>query len=188
MTMNPKRHFVSYLKERNIYYEEDVLEGISRITMIYTGFEQAPSKRIESCVYFYDDAIEARVYYANPGPKTVSQSKHISDLYRLLNYMNASLFPKNMDGADAAVYCPSHLVSPRFYLTEDNCFDITATVVMDNDFFNVAPLEVEDYITVALPWLMEELSPFIFGVLLESINVEEAIRLMEFQILGVIEE
>ena len=184
--MNPKQHFSSYLKERNIYFEEDVYEGISRITMVFTGFEHCPSERIEACVYFHEDALEARVYYSNPGPEIARESEHISDLYRLLNYMNAELFPKNMDGVDGAVYSPSHLVSPRFYLTEDNCFDITSTVVMDKDFFvSVAPLEIEDYFTIALPWLMGEVGPFVFGVLLGNINVEYAIKLIKCRVLGV---
>lgn len=187
MTMNPKQHFVSYLKERNIYYEEDVFEGIPRITMEFTGFKHCPSERIEACVYFHEDAIELRVYYANPGPEVAKESKHISDLYRLLNFMNATLFPKNMDGAEGTVYCPSHLVSPRFYLTEDYGFDITATVVMDKDFFSASLLEIEDYITVALPWLMGEMAPFIFGVLLGNTNVEYAIKLIKLHILGVSE-
>lgn len=33
----PMQHFVSYLKERNVYYVEDVLEGTPRITMLLTG-------------------------------------------------------------------------------------------------------------------------------------------------------
>lgn len=51
MTINPNQHFVSYLKERNIYFEEDLFEGVPRITMVFTGVEHCPSKRIESWVY-----------------------------------------------------------------------------------------------------------------------------------------
>lgn len=185
MTINPNQHFVSYLKERNIYFEEDLFEGVPRITMVFTGGEHCPSKRIEACVYFHEDALEARVYYAPPGPEVVRESEHISDLYRLLNWANAMLFPKNIDGAEGTVYSPSHLVSPRFYLTEDSCCDITATVVIDKDLFSVAPLEIEDYITVALPWLMGEMAPFVFGVLLGNTNVEYAIKLIKCNVFGV---
>ena len=188
MTINPNQHFVSYLKNRNIYYEEDLLEGVPRITMAFTGFEHCPSERVEACVYFHKDSIEARLYYAHPGPEAVSESEHISDLYRLLNWVNAMLFPKNMDNADGTVYAPSYLVTPRFFLTEDGCNDITAMVVMDNDFFAFAPLEMEDYITVALPWLMGELAPYIFGVLFGNINVEYVIKLIQCHILGAAEE
>ncbi len=32
-------------------------------------------------------------------------------------------------------------------MTEDGCFDITLTTIICNDFYEVAPLETEDYIT-----------------------------------------
>lgn len=188
MTMNPHQHFVSYLKERNIYYEEDLFEGVPRITMAFTGYEHCPSGRIEACLYFYEDALEARVYYAPPGPEVVRKSEHINDLYRLLNFINAQVFPKNKDGADGTVYAPSYLVNPRFFMTEDGCCDITALIVMDNDLYMTAPLEVCDYISVALPWLMGELAPYIFGVLFGNTNVEYAIKLIQCHILGAAEE
>ena len=186
--MNPKHHFVNYLKERHIYYEENMLDKIPRITMVFAGSEHCPGNRIESCVYFHDDSIEARVYYANPGPDVVRKSEHISDLYRLMNFLNAEVFPKNLDNADGTLYAPSYLVTPRFFVTEDGCNDITAMVVMDNDLFAVAPLEIEDYITIALPWLIGELAPYIFGVLLGNANAEYAIKLIKYSLLGVAEE
>ena len=158
---------------------------LAAFTMMFTGFKQCPGEQLEACEYFHEDSIEARVYYAHPGPEIVSKSEHISDLYRLLNFINAQVFPKNEDGADGSVYAPSHLVTPRFFMTEDGCFDITATVVMDKDFFSVAPLEIEDYITVALPWLMGEMGPFIFGVLLGNTDVEYAIKLIKCNVFGV---
>lgn len=174
-----------YLTERNIYFKEDVFEGVPRLTMRFEGFVQSPSESIEACLYYHVNAhaIEARVYYANPSPEIVKESAYIRDLYQLLNFTNSQVFPKNMDGADGAVYAPSYLMTPRFALTEDGCNDITAVIVMDEDLFMTAPLEICDYITIALPWLMDKLAFYIFGVLFGKLNVLHAIHLIRRYIL-----
>lgn len=184
--MNPKEHFISYLKERNIYYKEDVYEGTSRITMSFSGYLNSPSKRIEACVYFYkaSRAIEARVYYAEPGPQIVKEKhERLPALFRVLNFLNACAYVKNMDGAGDKIYSPSYLLQPRYYMTEDECYNITASVVMDEDCFWVAPLEIEDFLTVALPSLMEELSLYVYGILMGNIDVELAIQYIREKVL-----
>lgn len=100
-----------------------------------------------------------------------------------MNFLNAQVFPKNMDGADGSVYAPSYLITPRFYMTEDGCNDITATIVMDKDFYMMAPLEISDYISIALPWLMDKLSFYVFGVLIGKNDVLHAIHLIRRDIL-----
>lgn len=93
-------------------------------------FKTAQCKRIEACVWFYGDStLEARVYYAEPSPQIVERSGHLPEIFRLLNYLNARVFVRNADGVGNEFYKPSYLLQPRFYMTEDNCFDITATVV-----------------------------------------------------------
>lgn len=54
---------------------------------------------------------------------------------------------------------------------------------MEEDCFWVAPLEIEDFLTAGLPSLMEELSPYIYGVLLGNITVEFAIQYIRKNIL-----
>ena len=187
MVKNPKEHIISYLKERNIYHKQDTCEGAPRITMSFEGYPNSPSKRIESCIYFYKDAgtIEARVYYAEPGPQVVKENvERLPALYRLLNYINARVFVKNMDGIGNEFYSPSYLLQPRFYLTEDDYYDITATIVMEQDCFWVAPLEIEDFLTAALPTVMDQLSPYIYGVLVGSVGVDTAITCIRQDILG----
>lgn len=182
---NPRNAIISYLKERNIYYTEDISEGTPRITMSFNGFQNSPSKRIEACAWFYNDnTLEVRAYYAEPGPQIVEKSEHYPDFFRLLNFLNARVFVRNVDGVGNEFYKPSYLLQPRFYLTEDNCFDITATVVMEEDCFWVAPLEIEDFITAGLPSLLEELAPYIFGVLLGNLTAENAIQYIKQNILG----
>ena len=187
MRKNPKEHIISYLKERNIYHKQDTCEGAPRITMSFDGYPNSPSKRIESCIYLYKNAgtIEARVYFAEPGPQVVKENvERLPALYRLLNYINACVFVKNMDGIGNEFYSPSYLLQPRFYLTEDDCYDITATMVLEEDCFWVAPLEIEDFITAALPTVMDQLSPYIYGVLIGSVGVDTAITCIRQNILG----
>ena len=187
MRKNPKEHIWSYLKERNIYHEHDSYEGASRMTISLDGYPNSPSKRIESCIYFYKDAgtIEARVYYAEPGPQIVKENiERLPALYRLLNYINACVFIQNMDGIGNKLYSPSYLPQPRFYLTEDDCYDITATLVLEQDYFWVAPLEIEDFISAALPTVMDQLAPYIYGVLFGNVGVDAAIFYIRQNILG----
>lgn len=39
---------------------------------------------------------------------------------------------------------------------------------MDEDVFNAMPLEFCDYITVTIPHILDDLSPYIFGVIGEK--------------------
>lgn len=179
-----KNAFISYLKERNIYFFEDFLEGTSRITMSFVGFRNSPSEKIEACIYFYEEStLEIRVYYAEPGPQIVKTSEYQSELYRLINFVNARVFTRNMDGAGNTLYRPSYLVQPRIYISEDGCYDITATIVMEEDFFKLAPLEIEDLVTIQLPKLLEELAPYFFGVLLGNVTSELAIQYIKKNLL-----
>ena len=187
MKKNPKGYVLSYLKERSILFKEDICEGTHRITTALSGYSNSPSKCIEACCYFYTDAraIEARVYYALPGPSIVEQGKErLPELFRLLNFINASVFVKNMDGIRNEFYNPSYLLQPRFYLTEDGCNDITATVVFEEDLFWVTPLEIMDFITAGLPTLMDQLSPYIYGVLIGNLHADLAINYIKQFILG----
>ena len=96
-------------------------------------------------------------------------------LYRLLNYINASVWLTLSDGSGSGLYKPSHLYTPRLYITEDECYDITLATIIPYDFYELAPLETEDYITAYCPELMDRISIPIFGVLLENMSIGEAI-------------
>ena len=52
------------------------------------------------------------------------------------------------------------------------------------DFYEMAPLETEDYITAACPELLNKLSVPIFFVLLGEISAEQAILVVKDEILG----
>ena len=52
--------------------------------------------------------------------------------------------------------------TPRIYLTEDDCYDITITTIINYDFYEVAPVETVDYLTAYCPELLDKLTPAIY--------------------------
>ena len=70
------------------------------------------------------------------------------------------------------------------YMTEDGCCDITLTFTLPYDFYKVAPLEFEDFITATLPDLLNRLSPAIFFAILGKWSADEAVLFLKNQGLG----
>lgn len=99
-------------------------------------------------------------------------------IMRLLNYINATLWMTYSDGANGLLYDSSILYTPRIFITEDN-FDITITTIINYDFYEIAPLETEDYITAYCPELLDKLSPAIFSLLTEKITLEQAMQYID---------
>lgn len=182
--MQAKAKMEKYLKGHFIKYQEDEDDGISRYTLLYRGCENCPDNVLESCIWFYPDAIEIRVYYNCNAAQWCRESEHRGELMRLLNFVNARVWVSMDDGEGGALYRPGYLYTPRFYITEDDCFDITMTTMIPLDFYELAPLETEDYITGACPELMDRLSIPIFSVLLGKASAEEAIGRVKAELLG----
>ena len=177
-------HIEHYLKSHNIRYTKDVDNGIPRITILYVNCDRCPDKMLESCIWFYKDAMEARAYFGQTAANWCRTSSHIPELMRLLNFINARVWPRTTDGMGNALYMPSCLYTSRIYLTEDDGYDITLTSMIPYDFFELAPLESEDFITACCPSLLDELSPAIFGVLLGRLDMEQAIRYVKENVLS----
>ena len=57
-------------------------------------------------------------------------------------------------------------------------------MVIPYSHFELDVLEIEDFITAALPDLLDSLSASIFLLLLGEINIEEAISLVDTEIFG----
>ena len=165
----------SYLKANNIMFRDDFDNGASRIAMLYKKYNNCQDKILESCIWFYEDEMEVRVYYGEKVSNWCKSSEHISDLMRIFNYVNALVWPRAADGMNNTLYQPHHLHTPRLYMTEDGFNDITLTSVIAYDFYAIAPLETEDYITACCPELLDRLAPAIFGTILGKLNVEQAI-------------
>lgn len=168
------KKITGYLKSHNIQYETRLDEGCMQITMAY-NVENAPDKCVESCVWFHEDVMEARVYYSALGAEICKESEHINSLFRILNFINARVFLSCADSFGESLYEPHMLYTPRIYLTEDGYFDITITTMINYDFLEVAPIETADYLTAYCPELLDKLSPAIFGVLIGQFTSDEAI-------------
>jgi len=121
-------------------------------------------------------------YYTELGSDICKNSTNQADLYRLLNYINATVWPRVSDGFEGEYGTP-YLHTPRIYVTEDECYDITATSVIPYDFYELSPIITADYITACIPELMDKLSPAIFGVLGGKTTTENAIKYVKTNIL-----
>lgn len=172
-----------YLKAHNIRYTKDIDSGVPHISILYTNCDLCPDKMLEGCIWFYKGAMEARTYFNQNAAGWCRASSHIPELMRLLNFINARVWPSTTDGMGNALYKPSCLYTSRIYLTEDDGCDITLTAVIPYDFYELTPLETEDYITACCPDLLNGLSPAIFGVLLGRLDVEQAIQFIRKNVL-----
>ena len=180
--LQAKAKMTKYLKEHFIQYHEDIEGGVSRYTILFEGYDLCPDKVLEACIWFYPDSMECRVYYDRNASDWCRKSEHRNELMRFLNYCNANLWICAEDGMDGTLYPPHYLHTSRFYITEDGHFDITMTAMIPLDFYELAPLETEDYITAACPELLNQLSMPIFYVLLGKMSAEDAIKMIETEI------
>ena len=96
--------------------------GTVRFTIEYLGFENSPGKSIESCIWWYDEAAEVRVYFNEIGAKFCKEyPQDYNELYRLLNFINARIWVQGSDFSGGSLYKSSNLYKPRIYMTEDGC-------------------------------------------------------------------
>lgn len=168
------RNITDYLKSHNIPHKLHIDEQTVQITMVFKA-ENAPGRYVESCIWFYEDDMEARTYYSSLGAEICQKSKNINGLFRLLNFINARVFLSCSDGIGGNLYKPHILYTPRIYLTEDGYYDISITTIINYDFLEVAPIETTDYLMAFCPELLDKLSIFIYGVLLGNITADGAI-------------
>ena len=85
-----KKLIVDYLHSHNIRFTEDLDNTVPRITMVFTGYDSCPGKIIESCIWFYEDNMEARIYYSELGAKICKESTHIEGLMRVFNFIQVA--------------------------------------------------------------------------------------------------
>lgn len=173
-----------YLKEHNIGFQEYVSDGKRSLALALTGYSRCPDTTLECSFYFYKSCLEARVYYTENAAKWIAERpERLPDMYRLLNFLSASLWLSYHDGIGGALYSAHHLISPRIYITEDGYHDLTCTMLVDYSILDMAPLEVCDTITASIPALLDKLSTPLFFVLLEKMKVDDAIAYIKKEIL-----
>lgn len=170
----------AYLKSHFIYFEMDFCNGTPRLTMIFKNCDNCPDKILESCVYFYQDCMEVKTYFnQNAANRCKEYQENLPSVIRLLNHINATVWMCSTDGADGSLYTPSTLYTPRIFITENDCFDITLTTIINYDFYKLTPLATEDYITAYCPDLLNKLSPAIFNLLLGTIDLQQAMHYVD---------
>ncbi|MCI8939127.1 MAG: hypothetical protein HFH11_03120 [Dorea sp.] len=169
-----------YLKSHFIYFETDFYDGTPRFTMIFKNCDNCPDKILESCVYFYHDCMEVKTYFnQNAANWCKEYQENLTLVIRLLNHINATVWMRSTDGVGGALYAPSILYTPRIFVTEYDCYDITLATLIPYDFYEIAPLETEDYITAYCPDLLNKLSPAIFHLLLGTIDLQQAMHCVD---------
>ena len=180
-----KNKVIRYLKERNINFQENISNGAEGLAIVLLGYSRCPDTILECCFSFYPNDMEIRVYYSENAAHWIAERpERLPDMYRLLNFIAARVWPFNSDGIGGEMYQPHHLATPRIYITEDGYWDLTSTMLVDYDVFEIAPLEICDTATASIPELMDKLSTPLFLVLLGKMNVEEAILCIKQQILN----
>lgn len=179
-----KAKVTEYLKQHFIEYKEDTYYETKRYTMVFRNCEHCPNKILEGCIYFYENYMECRVYYTQAAAELCGKSKHISEFMRLLNYINASVWPRVNRNFSGELYSPTCLYTPRIYMTEDGFHDITLTVHIAYEIYELAPLETLDFITASCPELMDALSMPIFMLLLGKLPLDDAIDDIKTNILS----
>lgn len=178
------RYLTDYFAAHNIQCVSAIADGMMTLNMAFPA-PDAPSEYVESCIFFYENDMETRIYYSADSSAWCRESRRFwGELYRLLNFINARVFLHCADGCGGALYCPRILYTPRFYLTEDDSCDLSMTTVIPYDFFELAPLETADYLTGFSAELLNALAKPIFLLLLGKINVEEAITLIRQDVLN----
>lgn len=180
LRMDAQIRLSTYLKSHFIYFETDFNNDTPRFTMMFKNCNNCPDKILESCVYFYQNCMEVKTYFnQNAASWCKEHQQNIPMIIRLLNYINATVWMSSADGANGLLYNPSTLYNPRIFMTEDECFDITITTFINYDFYEVAPLETEDYITAYCPDLLDKLSIAIFPLLSGKITLQQAMQCID---------
>lgn len=172
-------HVEGYLRSCGIQYTKDAdfTCEAPRLTMLYPGNPSCPDGILEGSLWLHRHSMEARVYFDENASRWCRNSPHIPQLLRLFNFFHARVWPSCGEGARGTLY------TPRLYLSEDSGYDIVLTTAIAYDFFAVAPLEAEEYISIFSPALLNELSPAIFGVLLGRMDVDQGIQYITHRIL-----
>lgn len=173
-----------YLKTHYIGYSEYAENGITQLMMSYNKIKNTPDGMLEACIWFHPRCMECRVYFSAYCAMLIRGSRFLTELMRLLNYINARIWPHTDDRYGSRLYESSYLYTPRIYMMEDGSYDVTLTTLIHYDVYELAPLETEDFITLTCPELLDELSVPMFGLLSGQMSLDEAISYINRSMLG----
>lgn len=160
--------FKDYVEEKDIQYILDKDNGVPRFTMIFDA-PKCPGRAVFVSVRISEEVAEVRASYSDEGIEALRNSAHKDEVLRLLNFINdkAFLIQTNMGWKHkraALLYTPSFFVSGE---------GITAATMINYclwDEFGAT----ESYITQNCPKLLDQLAPYVFGVIEGKISAKEA--------------
>ncbi len=176
-----REDFGRYLRQNQIPVVETEDPEKPKYTFSFR-MPDVPGGFVEACIWFYEDAAEVGAYYSEAGAKICKGSDHTDGLLRVLNYINARVFLCQSDGG-RGIYAPKMLYTPRMYMTEDGCGDITITTIISYDIWKRNVYKTGDYITAYCPELLGKLSAPVFSVLLGIRSPQEAIAYINTSLL-----
>lgn len=139
-------------------------ENAPTFSIVYEDMPFCPDKQIESCLWFFNTVIEARVYYTQTGQKFVKEcGDNRTGLLEVINFINARVFPT------------TGFITPRLYITEE-C-DIAYTMLFDYGMFDDEDTvsHTLEILTEYMPAFLNIISPYIFSVVGGAHNSEEVI-------------
>lgn len=172
-----------YLKTHYIGYSEYVEKGVTQFLMTYK-VKNTPDGLLEACIWFHPRCMECRVYFSSYCAMFIKGSRYLNGFMRLLNYINARIWPHTDDRYGSKLYESSYLYTPRIYMMEDGSYDVTMTTLIHYDIYEMAGLETEDFITLTCPELLDELSVPMFGIISGQMSLDEAITYINRSMLG----
>ncbi len=174
-----ENRMAAYLQEHSVLFTVDTCGGIRRLNVLYKGCQQSPGQVLEGCFCFHPRHMEARVFYTFGAGDFGGTSSHLADLLGLLNYVNSTVWLRTCDGASGRLYAGGLLYTPRLYMTENACRDIVLTTMVPYDFYELAPVETEDFLTAGWPEFLNAISPAIFALLMGKIPPDAARTLVD---------
>lgn len=180
-----KDKIISYLNGYNLNYKLLDADGkpaasgpmpLKELDTIYVNYKiDAPGDIAEGDIHLFEDRLLARVYYDYSVAEVCKHigEKQLSELLRVMNYINENLF--------MGYNIP---LCPTVYVSTDGSFDIGLRTIIDYHIFELMPQEILDYLTIFYPQALEELAYPIIGILTGKLAAPAAIDYIKKEIMG----
>lgn len=179
-----KKIIIEYIKEFNLEHKLLDADGkpisgpmpLKELDTIYLSYKIiAPGDIAESDIHLFDDRLLARVYYDYSVAEVCKNAgkKQLSELYRVMNFINESLF--------MGYNIP---LCPTAYVSTDGSFDIGLRTMIDYRILELLPQDVLDYLTIFYPQLLEQLAYPIIGIITGKFTAPVAINYIKKEIMG----
>lgn len=163
--------FEDYLKNQKVFYTREENGGLPFI-LFRVPASNVPDEEIEGIVLFDEYVAEMKLYYIGTR-ELCKKSNYRDELFRVLNFVNARLFPTCNETPNDGNGMQLYFV-PRICL-DDSGYDIVAGTMFHYEIWNQFLWEVGDYATRLCVEFLDTLAEPFLKVLTGEINAEEAI-------------